>query len=1199
MSTRVVPSDAARLLEDTEKAQLAASDPLASAWVSANAGAGKTHVLKTRVLRLLLDGTKPDRILCLTYTKSAAAEMAARVFNDLAGWATCDDATLAVRLGKVLGRESDVDEMAAARRLFARAIETPGGLKVQTIHAFCERLLQRFPLEAGVPPGFSILDDETVGELRREAINRVLGEAVQDRGSALGQALSTMIAFAAEDGFDEVLGRAIGERGWLEDVMHLGLREGDPFQAIEVHYREAFGVRPEIELDTLDDELASVVPDDFLVRAIAGLAEGSKRDQQFAERLAVAKAATSKGERIAALERALLTADKKPRSDKAFITKATSATHPDVAERLARARDRVGALVLERQGLVVAKATVALLRFGERVQQVYSESKARRAALDFDDLIVHTSHLLQGASAAEWVLYKLDGGLDHILVDEAQDTSPDQWSIVDFLAREFFAGSGAREDVRTLFAVGDEKQSIYSFQGAAPQMFAEAGARFKKLAEVAGMAWRIVPLRLSFRTVTPLLEAVDKVFSDPGKTPGLMASEGGIRHHALRIGQAGLLEVWPTETYEEVEQSDLWSPGEEAGAGSPVNRVARRIADCISNWLKNRERLVSENRPVVAGDILILVRRRNPFAGPMVAALKAAGIPVAGADRMMLGEQVVVQDLLALCDFLVLPEDDLALATVLKSPMFGFDDDDLLALAPQRKGMLWATLLGASRGDERLQAAADLLRRWRALADLRPPFEFLAGILDKDGMRERLLKRLGAEAIDPLDEFLSLSISFDDKATPSLTGFVDYVRKARRELKRDMEHGRNEVRVMTVHGAKGLEAPIVFLPDTCGAGAPSGGQDLVRIGDVDRYGEPLSMYAWTVRGAGRLGAIEAARARIGAREDEERNRLLYVAMTRARDRLYVTGFEGKRGRSKGCWYDLIVEALDQDLVAARCEDGREVRRFSVEQGVEAKVPEHEAAPFTDAVALPDWAGRAAPQETQITIPLAPSRLAPLEVDDTGDPVDPAPLGSGVPVDARGASPLTMSRDLRLLRGVITHALLEHLPGVAGEDQARAAQAFVALRGRGLRKAVQEDIVSEVMAVLREPRFSAVFGPEARAEVPVVAEIQRPAGDGGPPLRITGQIDRLLVRDEDILIVDYKTNRSPPVSKDDVAPAYLFQLAAYRLAVRQIFDTKSIKGAILWTEGPNIMAISDDCLDDYEQRLWQLDRVHLDALAEPT
>lgn len=1179
------------LLADTERAQATASDPLASAWVSANAGAGKTHVLKLRVLKLLLTGTLPERILCLTYTKAAAAEMSQRVYGDLAQWAVMDAASLAARLAGLLGRPPSVEERDRARQLFARAIETPGGLKVQTIHAFCERLLQRFPLEAGVPPGFSILDDEMSHTLSREAIDQVLAAATSEPGSDLGRALECMIAFAADDGFDAVLRDALSKPEWLDGMARVALRPDEGRADIARIYRSAFGLDRHTTLATIDLALGELLPLDATRRIKAILAGGSPNDQKAAARFAAVLAPPAGTARIEALARALLTDEDEPR--KAMMTKALCAAHPEVESQLAGTQARFAGLYRQRRALALIAATEALLRLTGAVKNAYSESKARRAALDFDDLIVRTSGLLVRSDAADWVLYKLDGGLDHILVDEAQDTSPLQWSVVTALAREFFAGAGTREEPRTVFAVGDEKQSIYSFQGAAPKMFAETGDSFAALAQAAGQPWRKVPLLLSFRTVAPLLDAVDRVFADRARTPGLTADAAAVRHVALRTGQAGFVEIWPTEAWEEGPPSETWAPLGEVPQSAPVNRLAGRIADTIARWLKTGERLVSEDRPIRAGDILILVRRRNPFAGPMVAALKARGIPVAGADRIRITEQIAVADLIALGDVLTLPEDDLALAVVLKSPLFDLTDDDLLVLTAARKSTLWRALLEVGKTSDRLRPAADALKRWRGLADYAPPYEFYARLLDKDGVRARLLARLGPEATDPIDEFLSLALGYDDDAPPSLQGFLCWVRGLAREIKRDMEHGRNEVRILTVHGAKGLEAPIVFLPDTCSTQSPRRAGTLLAIECPERPEGITDVQAWPVKGTSRLEAIRAARQGVAQAEAEERNRLLYVALTRARDRLYVAGFEGKRGRSAGCWHDLVMAGLDGRLARIDAPDGRTLWRLAADQTAPHDPPRAAEQPEIAAEALPAWARTSAPREPQLAVPLAPSRLVPLEIDDEGEVAasrrdEPARRTPAAP------SPLALAADYRFLRGTLTHALLEHLPTIDPGGWERAARAFIDLRARDLPARTRAGIVAEALAVLRDPAFAPVFGPASRAEVPIAAEIPHPTQAGKPPLRITGQLDRVAELGHEILIVDYKTNRPPPREPAGVAAAYLYQLAAYRLAAKEIFGTSRVRCAILWTDGPRLMPIPESLLADHERRLWELDTARLDG-----
>ncbi|HEY7083344.1 MAG TPA: double-strand break repair helicase AddA [Hyphomicrobiaceae bacterium] len=1159
----------------TRRNQAAAADPAASAWVSANAGTGKTHVLTMRVLRLLLGGTPPERILALTYTKAAAAEMSKRVFARLAEWVMSDAQSLTRKLAQLLDRAPTLADIERARQLFAVTIETPGGLKVQTIHAFCERLLQRFPIEAGVPPGFAILDEQDRGALLGRATDEMLAAAAAEKSGPLWRAVQTAIAYAVNGGFDNVLQQALAEFGAAPPFA------GEPaLAAAQERLRAIFGVRPDIAAEEIITQLSKTLTDDLLPHLVSALRAGNKSDAKGAVCLDAALAANSAERRVEALANFFLTQSNGPRER--LLTRKISDERPEIADLLLRAQAQFVPLYGEHKSLMVVEATVALLRLGADVFERYNAAKARSAALDFEDLVGKAAALLASSQAVEWVLYKLDGGLDHILVDEAQDTSPVQWQVIRALAEEFFSGSGARDGVRTLFAVGDEKQSIYSFQGAAPTMFAETGALFARRAELAGLALRRVPLNLSFRATEPLLAAVDLVFADGARTRGVTSSPAPLQHIAHRAGQAGLVEIWPTEKPDQAKPAEPWSPLQEAITSAPVARLAARIAHTINRWLRSGELLLSQNRPIRAGDILILVRKRTPFAAAMISALKAHGIPVAGADRLVLTEQIAVADLMALGDFLCLPQDDLALANLLKSPLFGLDDDALTVLAPKRQGFLWQELLARAATDARFRAPAEILARWLARAHLMPPFEFYAALLDGEGMRARMLERLGAEAADAIDELLNLALSYDRVAAPSLQGFLNWLRQGTRVIKRDMEQGLDEVRVMTVHGAKGLEAPIVFLPDTC---STRSGRSPASLLPCDG---PVP-FLWPVKGSSELAAVQGARAALDRAEAEERHRLLYVALTRARDRLYVGGFEGNTAPSSECWYQLIRTALRDRLAEATAADGGTVWRLVSPQSAAPEPGVAQAAAPAPALPLPAWAKRPAPSDPLLGVPLAPSKLAPLNSERDGG-------GRGrarAPAEPATLAPSALLEDARFLRGTLTHALLEHLPSLDPEQWPAAAEAFVAGRAGRLASTVRKSIVAETLAVLREPAFAPLFGPQARAEIPIVAEIAHPQG-GGSVLRLTGKIDRLVVTGDAVLIVDYKTNRPPPKDIGEVADAYLLQLCAYRLALARLFSHQRVRAAILWTDGPRIMEIPEQVLDAAEGRLWQLQGANLDA-----
>jgi ATP-dependent helicase/nuclease subunit A len=1161
------------LLQEADANQSRASDPNASAWVSANAGTGKTAVLVKRVLRLLLAGSNPEAILCLTYTKTAAAEMQNRLLGALAAWATMPRDTLRKDLARLLDRAPNDKEQKIARRLFAQALEARGGLKIHTIHGFCERLLQRFPLEAQITPHFTVLDEQDAARLKRSAYDSTIARAAQDRDSPLGKALAKAITFTSDEYFRTVVETVLAKREDLVRMIALHGSAADWADAEATTLKRLFGVA-EHEEDVLAEALAAVLSDaeiDAAIEAFEVCGSAAKRDCDTEQRLREARTSTGEA-RAPALKSVFLITDGDPR--KQICTKGLADSAPDIASTLEAAKERYATLYDRLAHLRVAEASGAVLAFADAILADYEARKRAEAALDYDDLISRALNLLSRTGAASWVLYKIDGGIDHILVDEAQDTNPAQWRIIQSIAEEFFAGAGASDKLRTLFAVGDEKQSIYSFQGADPSRFGEIGRGFQGKAVAIVAKWHDVPLNVSFRSTEPILDAVDAVFASPEAQHGLIFSEGSIvQHYAHRQGQAGLVELWQLERETKPDPVEAFEPwNEEASGARSVDLLCRRIARTIRHWLDQGESLPARGRNIRAGDILILVRRRDPFTTPMIRALKHEQIPVAGADRMKLMDQLAVQDLVALADVLLLPEDDLALAVVLKSPFFNLDDMALFDLAYQRVGSLWAALKVKAKDDARFAEAERRLTEWRKHMDFQPPYEFFSEVLGAENqlMRKRLLTRLGPEAAEAIDEFLDLALRYDRDDAPSLQGFIDRLRMSDIEIKRDMEQERDEVRIMTVHGAKGLEAPIVFLPDTCMLPRAQG----PRIFPLERTGEPpgaVSHLAWAPGGHSDLDGLARSKEALKRAERAEYNRLLYVAMTRASDRLYVCGWIGqKKEPETNSWYPLIERALSEHFTEDGGVDGVTVRRMASAQETPVK-DEDAKSERKDVPPLPAWAlTKASPERA--TPRVAPSRLAP-GVDAGGQEIDfdQPPLG-----------PLALSASNRYARGRLVHALLQHLPEVRPENQEKAARAFVAVRGTDLSEDLKAEIVTECLAIVRHAAFAPLFQPGSLAEVPIVARI----GDGDKAFELEGQIDRLVEHQGDLFILDYKTNRPPPEKPEDVAWTYIVQLAGYRLALARLFPGRNVRAALLWTDGPRLIEIPKALLDAAECRLMQ-------------
>ncbi len=1133
--------------------QLKASDPDVSAWVSANAGSGKTHVLTQRVISLLLRGEDPAKILCITFTKAAAANMAARVFDTLAEWTTLDDAALDKKL-KAIGFTSGPAIRARARRLFALALETPGGLKVQTIHAFCTRLLHQFPFEADVAARFAVLDEATEHQLLEKLTLDVMLEGAAQRSGALGRALQTAIAAAADQTLHDVIRETIGQR---DRILQWVTQAGSLDLATE-QLSYTLGVDPAETIEDIDERIHSeslFSPQDW-PDAASVLGQGSKTDCDQAA-LFASLANISGAERRDVLLSIFLTKEKSPRTR--LATKKIVEANPAFVEKLLAEQQRICALLDRQNAAICRDKTRALLTIAYEIIKRYRTEKDRRGLLDYDDLIEKTLALFRKTSAA-WVLFKLDLGVNHVLIDEAQDTSPKQWEIISTLVSEFTAGAGARPIKRTLFAVGDDKQSIFSFQGAAPEKFAGMQRSFGRDFKAADLEMRAVKLQTSFRSGEVVLKAVDQVFAHQTIYKSLTSDDAGIPPHiALPDTAPGCVDIWPLVNPDARGKPAGWdAPFDTQTETSPQIRLARRIARNVQLWT------AAGTKP---GDILILVRQRGSLFETIIRALKSAHIPVAGADRLVLTEHIAVMDLIVLADALLLPENDLALATALKSPLFGFNDDDLFKIAWDRgQKSLRTSLIGRSAQDSKFASAAHMIERLTDEARRTSPFTFYAQLLGPGGGRRKFLSRLGPEANDALDEFLNLALDYERRETPSLQGFVAWLRAAQTEVKRDMEQGRDEVRVMTVHGAKGLEAPIVFLADT--TTRPTGYHP-PRLIPLALNGHETEALVWAGSKTTDPGAVADARKSVLQASENEYRRLLYVAMTRARQRLIICGVGGRPKQDgtvsipDGCWYRLVEEALvtaDQSQSAeVEAEDGDgKIWRYLKSQPLRTHATAARSEPAANS--LPEWLTHDAAPEPQRQVPLAPS--------DAWDE------------DGNGAATSSgLARKKAIRRGTIVHRLMQSLPGIPASRRGETAHAYLERARRAdFDDAEIAEMLSKVEAILNDPRFAPLFASGSRAEVPIIGRIPR---TGRPSWSVSGQVDRLVVMPDSILVADYKTNHAPPRSLEEAVaayPNYVRQLALYRALLTAVYPGRAVHAAIVWTETPDLMEIPGHALD---------------------
>ncbi len=1066
---------------EPEKYQREASDPKTSVWVGASAGSGKTTVLTSRVMRLLLDDVKPQKILCLTFTRAAAAEMANRITEKLSRWATCSDDELRDDLDYLQGAAPTTKQLKDARRLFARVLSCPGGMRIRTIHAFCQEILGRFPVEAGLPPHFAVIEESDAEELADDAQREFLQEIADTQKHPLAKTLEFLVRDLGERGFGSAIKSLRSDRVKL----NAALAHAGSLDALIAEMRDLLGLGPQDREQSIITEAIdfAVLPQTELRQAAQCLLNGTKTYQARGKTLLAWLNLPPEKRTAAFNDYCGCFFTTKNTIYETFGDSKLLKAHPELDTILGQEATRLQSIKERIETATIAETTEAVLRIGHELIGRYEKRKAAQAALDYDDLIIRTNDLLHRPGIAPWVLYKLDGGLDHILVDEAQDTNRAQWNIIKVLADEFFGGISARDNTeRSLFAVGDEKQSIFSFQKAEPEAFAQMRDYFAERLRENGKQLHPVGLHVSFRSAPAILKAVDAVFSKQSVQSGV--SMEAIHHFPSRprAGESekvGRVELWPLYSASEKAKAEegLWGmPIGYEEEHDPQALLANSIAKKIKTWIDSKEILPGKNRPITSSDIMILLRNRGRFADLMVRALKKTDVPVTGVDRMKLTRQLPVMDLLALMQFALLPEDDLNLAAVLRGPLLNASEDELMELAIGRKTSLWQSLLNKSKTQKSFAGYKDYLVRLLNEADFITPFSFLARILNETcpgsytSGRHALWSRLGPDALDPVEELLNAAQDFGARHAPSLQTFLHWVTQSDKTIKRELDQGGDEVRIMTIHGAKGLEAPIVFLPDMTG---------VPRVQDIPKLqwssdNLPLYLSRRPASGVARTLWSEARRKQM-----EEYRRLLYVALTRAANRLYIGGWEPakKEAGSEERWYNLVEEGLkllEKDPALIQDQSTASIAFADPETQTPPPAPAIQKA--VAKVLLPDWASRPATAEPELARNLAPSQ-------------------SGVPA--------ATTPDILFTRGRIIHRLLQSLPDIDDTKRDAVTARFLANPQHSLTAQQQKEIGDEILHLLRHPVYAPLFGTGSRAEVPMTGTVNGEL--------VARQVDRLCIK----------------------------------------------------------------------------------------
>ena len=1138
-----------------------AAEPAANVWVNASAGTGKTTVLTNRVLRLLLpvdkvnDGTDPKNILCITFTKAGANEMITRVMRVLSQWAVCGEEDLIKSLTKLLQAEPTIHQIDRARKLFAIIIDTPGGLNITTIHAFCQSILGRFTIEANLPPQFRVMEDIESNQLIRHARDSLIHDILDGKSDT-----------ATKDAFyflsQEKSGNQIGKL--LQSVMNDRTRIVD---YLSNPNKTKIDTILDIDVDVTTDDLFKIYfgDDNFPIETIRQIASsmehGGKESIKYSEILYNFCAAsldqrqnlyadyynifiTNKGE-IRQLAKSVI--NHNAQSLDWYMAE---------AKRILMYQDKFNSIK-------IYQATQALLILSHQIISRYNLQKSVQKKLDYDDLIHKTKDLLQ-SEIKDWVLYKLDYGIDHILVDEAQDTSPAQWDIITSLVNEFFSGESAREtkQERTIFVVGDNKQSIFRFQGADPKIFNDVKSLYETRVKNVEKLWCDIPMNTSFRSTSAVLNAVDSVFSTTDLQKSITQTVDAYKEHtAARTGDAGRVECWPLyKAVKENERAPWTLPIEIVETQDSRSVLAERIALFVKDLIDSKTIISSKKRAVRAGDVMILVRNRAFITTHLIRAFRKYNVPVSGADRLVVASHIAVLDIIAALSFALMPDDDLTLACILKSPLIGWNDAQLEPYANGREGTLWHALKSNDNN------TTEWLNHIIASLPGKNAFTAVSELLNMPSARDgfngwkAFISRLGDDCIDPLEELLAMAQNYDANSPQGgLQGFIHYIQNNKTNIKREMEGDNGKVRIMTVHASKGLQAPIVICPDTVSDIRAAGTSDdgFLWIDDVP---------VWTISANVQNDCIAKHRELLKAADEDEYYRLLYVAMTRAEDRLIICGAldKNKNKASDKSWYKVVTDGLRQlnatetpwqhDSDYMNAQDGASLMVYETQQQSDIKLETPTATELSkiSQIIVPTW----------LTNPLAeeqypPRILKPSQNDDEIIPVRSPSLNN--------------DDSYKFRRGLLTHSLLQYLPDLPHDKRMDAGRKYLEKQASDISADILQSILSESLMILSHPDFAPFFGEGSIAEMPVTGMV---TNDNGKIDIISGQIDRLLVTDDTVWIIDFKSNRPPPKNMDDIPNVYRKQLKAYKTLIKDIYPSHTIRCALLWTDGPFMSELKD-------------------------
>lgn len=1119
---------------------ITASDPKLNIWVSASAGSGKTKTLIDRFLRLLLNNVAPEKILCVTFTKVAAAEMLNRIRATLGEWSIIEEEKLKHDLKHLTNIEPDSKTIKIARNLFNSFIDNQDKLQILTIHAFCQKLITKFPIEAGIKINSILMTDDQklalIEEAKNTFLNQYEGEIKEPKF------ITHLLENIHENTLDSLIERAIH----ISNVSNFST-EQDLYSA---KVSEILGISKDNAEEKLKDaeELLSLEIGKSLEKFISFSAENDIEIISASIRFIKNQELSFKS-RISSLKDAFLTKDFTPRS--ALLPKKIAILNEDVLESLKNIQN----LVFEYHNVEMSKKTFYLtqgfLDLTYLFNSCYSKIKQKLGYIDYTDLINMSLKLLEDESISNWIESKLNSKISHIMVDESQDINLKQWQIIHTCLKDFFSTN--KDNPNTVFVVGDKKQSIYSFQGSSPELFSGMHKFIEKTAQNFDITLHNINFSKSFRSDPIVLNFVDKLFETISNKNRNYFCEDNLTHISNKNFEHASVEIWPlvVDVENKKDQDSYeWDISEGYKENySPPKILANMIAKKIQTLLMN-----GEFKP---SDFMILVRKRDSLTNHLIRALKEHNLPVSGIDRLLLNENIAIKDLLSFMQFKLLPEDDYNLACLLKSPIFSITEEELCILCQREDRSLWSNLKLLYDNSDSFKKIHDTLEALLNNNTINTPYYFAAYCLDIRGYRSNFLSRIGMHIDEVLDEFINVCLEFEETNEPSLISFLHWFQNAKIEIKKEINNEAEEIKIMTIHASKGLQAKFIILPDTTTVPRNKSSIIFDQLNNVVLYNVSENhSYQY-----------QAIIENIKLQTLQEYYRLLYVGLTRASQHLLICGNSRSKTIPELCWYEIARSTLKEVAQEIDCTElhgyknienqdssNDENLYFFSDSSVSYKV---EKGAFEKKLHI---------QQKAYTNSDKPKFLSEKYItQDLYHKISPSTKAKEKNEDINNV----------LTLGTLIHKALEYFVSLKRTIQSNELQRFIAVYKE---KSIEVDLaqIENICTLINKFILPLTSGNQVHAEL----KIQKTYKIDSKNCILSGSIDLVVFGDQELHIIDYKTDKQVPKTSCEVDDKYIKQLALYKKVLAEKYTNHDIRCYLAWTTEPSLMEINHNQLKSF-------------------